>query len=99
MTEHVCVVTGVGPGTGAALSRRFAEGGYRVGMLARSEERLRTLEGEIEGSRGYVCDVSDPAAIVATLNRVKSEIGTPSGQRSAQAPQPGWHWERPLRAS
>ena len=36
----VCVVAGVGPGNGAALTRRFAAGGYQVAMLARSAERL-----------------------------------------------------------
>ena len=36
----VCLITGVGPGTGSALVRRFAEGGYSVAMLARNEERL-----------------------------------------------------------
>ena len=36
MSERVCLVTGVGPGTGAALARRFAAGGYRVAMLARN---------------------------------------------------------------
>ena len=30
----VAVVTGVGPGTGAAIVRRFARGGYAVAMLA-----------------------------------------------------------------
>jgi NADP-dependent 3-hydroxy acid dehydrogenase YdfG len=30
VAEKVCIVAGVGPGTGAALSRRFAAGGYRV---------------------------------------------------------------------
>ena len=30
----VALITGVGPGTGAALARRFAEGGYQVAMLA-----------------------------------------------------------------
>lgn len=40
VAEPVCVISGVGPGTGAALSRRFAEAGYRVAMLARNGERL-----------------------------------------------------------
>ena len=51
MADPVCLVTGVGPGTGAAIARRFAEGGYRVAMLARSLERLQTLESEIENAR------------------------------------------------
>ena len=43
MTKPVCIVTGVGPGTGAACVRRFAED-YRVAMMARSEERLTELQ-------------------------------------------------------
>jgi NAD(P)-dependent dehydrogenase (short-subunit alcohol dehydrogenase family) len=78
MAEGVCIVSGVGPGTGTALSRRFAEGGYRVAMLARSGDRLRALEGEIAGATGYVCDVSDEAAVNATVGRVKTELGAPS---------------------
>ena len=33
--EKVCLLTGVGPGTGAALARRYSSGGYKVAMLAR----------------------------------------------------------------
>ena len=47
MTGPVCVISGVGPGTGSALARRFARGGYRVAMLARNAERLNTLEHEL----------------------------------------------------
>lgn len=77
MAGSVCLITGVGPGTGASLSRRFAQGGYRVAMLARTQERLSQLEKEIAGSRGYVCDVSDEAAVNATIARVKEEMGAP----------------------
>ena len=77
MAERVCLITGVGPGTGAALSRRFARGGYRVAMLARDRERLTRLEAEVTGSRGYVCDVIDEAAVNATVAQVKDELGSP----------------------
>ena len=77
MSEPVCLITGVGPGTGAALSRRFARGGYRVAMLARDRERLTQLEAEVTGSRGYVCDVTDEAAVNATVAQVKDELGSP----------------------
>ena len=36
----VCVVTGVGPGNGLAIVRRFARQGYQVAMLARNAQRL-----------------------------------------------------------
>jgi len=73
----VALVTGVGPGTGAAIARRFAGGGYSVAMLARSAERLLSLEREIEHSRGYACDVADEAQLDATIARVRSELGIP----------------------
>ena len=41
--KPLAVITGVGPGTGSALVRRFHQGGYRVAMLARSAERLQAL--------------------------------------------------------
>lgn len=77
MAEPVCLITGVGPGTGAALSRRFARGGYRVAMLARDRERLTRLETEIADARGYVCDVTDEAAVNATVAQVKDGLGSP----------------------
>jgi NAD(P)-dependent dehydrogenase (short-subunit alcohol dehydrogenase family) len=77
MTQAICVVTGVGPGTGSALARRFARGGYRVAMLARDIERLSRLEREIPGCKGFACDVSDAAQVEATADRIGSELGAP----------------------
>ena len=71
------LVTGLGEGTGGAAARRFARGGYRVAMLARSEERLRRFEAELPGSRGYVCDVADLDRLAAAAARVKEELGPP----------------------
>ncbi len=78
MTQPVCVVTGVGPGTGSALSRRFAAGGYRVAMLARTVARLTALEQELPGAKGYVCDVTDPAQVDAAMTAIEGEFGAPS---------------------
>jgi NADP-dependent 3-hydroxy acid dehydrogenase YdfG len=38
--KPIAVVTGVGPGTGSAIVRRFAGGGFRVIALARSPDRI-----------------------------------------------------------
>ena len=78
MTAPVCLITGVGPGTGSALARRFAEGGYRVAMLARNEERLNALEKELPNARGYRCDVSDAAQIEAVASAVERDLGEPA---------------------
>jgi NAD(P)-dependent dehydrogenase (short-subunit alcohol dehydrogenase family) len=78
MTQPVCVISGVGPGTGSALAQRFAAGGHRVAMLARNAERLAALERELPGSKGYACDVSDAAQVQATGDRIEQELGAPT---------------------
>jgi len=77
MTKPVCIVTGVGEGTGAALVRRFAKGGYQVAMIARNRDRLDALQLEVEGSRAYVCDISDLNALAAIVEQIREEMGTP----------------------
>jgi hypothetical protein len=76
MTQAICVITGVGPGTGSALAR-FASGGYRVAMIARDLERLSRLEHEVPGSKGYACDVSDASLVEATADVIEREFGAP----------------------
>jgi NAD(P)-dependent dehydrogenase (short-subunit alcohol dehydrogenase family) len=78
MADPVCVVTGVGPGTGTALVRRFAAEGYRVAMLARTAERLDDLARQVPSAKAYVCDVSDQAQVNATLDLVERDLGAPS---------------------
>lgn len=76
--SEVCLITGVGPGSGAALARRFAAEGYRVAMLARDAERLAQLAREIPGSVAFPADVADLDALRAVLARVRDELGAPS---------------------
>jgi short-subunit dehydrogenase len=38
-----CIIVGAGPMLGAALARRFAAAGARVGLIARNTDRLREL--------------------------------------------------------
>ena len=71
----VCVVTGVGPGTGSALARRFAEGGYQVALLARDAARLEALAAELPGSAAYPTDLSDLGVLRETCRRIRSEMG------------------------
>src|SRR5215831_7503279 len=78
MTVPVCVISGVGPGTGSALAKRFAEGGYRVALLARSESRLATLEKELANAKAYPCDVSDPAQVERAAAAIEHDLGQPS---------------------
>jgi len=76
----VAVVTGVGPGLGAALARRFAKG-YAVAINARKPEFLHSLAAEIRGAGGQVLetpgDIGDPAQISAMFKMIHERLGCP----------------------
>jgi short-subunit dehydrogenase len=61
--RHLLLV-GAGPGLGTAVARRFAVGGYRVTLLARSPDGLSDLAGSLADTSAeintIVADASDP---------------------------------------
>ena len=75
--KPLVIITGVGPGTGSAMVRRFHDGGYQVAMLARTVERLTDLERELPNAFAVPCDVADPAALAAALDAIEQRAGVP----------------------
>ncbi len=73
-SKRVAIVTGVGPGTGAAVVRRFAEGGYTVAMIARNRDRLDALAREITNAHPYPCDVTDQTQLNSTLDAIQADL-------------------------
>lgn len=78
MSGPVALVTGVGPGTGAAVARRFADGGYRVAMLARTAERLEALADELPGAQAFACNVAKEAELDRAIAEVREVMGDPT---------------------
>ncbi len=76
MADPVCLITGVGPGTGQALARRFALG-YRVAMLARNAERLKQLDGVLTNAHAFPCDVADETQLATTFAKIRDQLGAP----------------------
>jgi NAD(P)-dependent dehydrogenase (short-subunit alcohol dehydrogenase family) len=78
--KPVAVITGVGPGLGAALANRFAAA-YAVAILARKADYLKALAAEIRKSGATVldlpCDVSDPAKISNAFRAIRTDLGEP----------------------
>lgn len=75
MGRPVCVVTGVGPGNGAAIARRFAQDGHALALLARSTPYAAALAAELGGAKAYACDVGNETAVAATFARIAEELG------------------------
>ena len=76
MGDKVCLVTGVGWGTGAAIVRRFAAD-YQVAMLARDAERLDAIAEQTPNTHAFPCDVTDSEALRATVAAVTARLGAP----------------------
>ena len=77
MSNKVALITGVGPGTGSSIARRFSKGGYKVAMIARDKERLKKLENELEGSKGYSCELRNPEYLNKTIDEIIEDFGSP----------------------
>ena len=75
--KPLAIITGVGPGTGAAMARRFSAGGYQVAMIARNVERIDAIARDLPDSFAVACDVSDTAGFLAALDGIAARAGTP----------------------
>ena len=76
--EKICLIAGVGPGTGTACVKKFSDNGYEVVMLARNIDFLNNLQTKTPNSFAYECDVSNMNDIKETCSKVIAEVGNPN---------------------
>jgi NAD(P)-dependent dehydrogenase (short-subunit alcohol dehydrogenase family) len=76
--KPIAIVTGVGPGTGSAIVRRFSKGGCRVIALARSPDLVRALERELSDTHAMICDVSSESQVAKTAAEIRKLHGSPN---------------------
>ena len=76
--KPIAIVTGVGPGTGSAIVRRFAAEGFRVIALARSPDRIRALEQELTDTHAMICDVSSESQVTEAVANIRKSYGSPN---------------------
>ncbi|MCJ1290197.1 hypothetical protein MMC34_001733 [Xylographa carneopallida] len=74
-SSALAIIAGVGPGTGAALAKKFAKE-YPVVLLARNPSNYDSLVEEIEKSGGKAVgistDVSSPESVEEAFKKIKS---------------------------
>jgi short-subunit dehydrogenase len=78
--RHLLLV-GAGPGLGMAVARRFAAGGYRVTLVARSTDRLADFAGTLAGTGAEIniiaADAGDPDGLGARMRELYAGNGAP----------------------
>jgi NADP-dependent 3-hydroxy acid dehydrogenase YdfG len=72
---QVVIVTGASSGIGQAIAKRLTDEGARVVLAARDEERLRTLEAELDGSIAMPTDVTNADQAKTLIGRTAGELG------------------------
>ena len=71
------LITGASSGIGAATARAAAEAGWRVALLARSEDSLREIATDIgENALALPCDITDRDALNSAVARTVETFGS-----------------------
>lgn len=76
--RKTALITGASSGIGLDFARLFAEGGYDVVLVARTESKLKALADELGTRHGVralavAADLADPAAPGRLMERLKAE--------------------------
>lgn len=76
--KKTALITGASSGIGLDFARLFAEGGYDVVLVARTESKLKALADELSTTHGVralavAADLADPAAPGRLMERLKAE--------------------------
>lgn len=70
MSEKLALITGASGGIGACIARTAQRHGYRVALLDVQAEALGRVAEGLDGAEVHVCDITDPAAVEAVLDRL-----------------------------
>ena len=75
LDDRVCLVTGSTAGIGLETARLLAEEGARVVVTGRDGKRVEDARADVGAALGVACDLADPSAPGALVERVAKELG------------------------
>src|SRR6516225_2657893 len=87
---RTALIVGAGSGIGASFARALAKAGLRVGVAARSRDKLAALAAET-GAQTFVVDAAVPADVARLFAEADDQLGEPEVvlyNASARAPGP-----------
>ncbi len=77
--NKTAIISGVGPGLGAALARKFAKEGCNVGLLARSPDYIESLAHELNERGGnalaVATDITQADQVADSFAKIREQLG------------------------
>ena len=78
MSKNI-VIVGFGPGNSTAVAEKFGTEGFSVALVGRSKDRLASGVSALKArgitAAAFPADASDPAALIAAIRDVRSQLG------------------------
>jgi 3-oxoacyl-[acyl-carrier protein] reductase len=75
LTGRTALVTGSTRGIGHAIASTLTACGARVAIVGRDKAKAESVAAQLNGARGFGCDVSIPAEVVALVREVEEGFG------------------------
>lgn len=80
LAGKVALVTGGSYGIGFAMAKAMGQAGAKIAFNCRNQEHLeqalRDYEQEGIEAKGYICDVTDEAAVIEMIQQIEQTLGT-----------------------
>lgn len=96
MNRPLAVVTGASAGIGAVFARKLAQRNYDLLLIARREDRLRQLAGELGHASYLVADLAEAEGLQRAADRVAAEPTLSLLVNNAGFGTQGRFWEIPF---
>ena len=78
--DKTAIISGVGPGLGASLARKFAKEGWAVGLLARSSDYIESLAQELKehgaNALAISTDITQSNQVADCIAKIRKQLGS-----------------------
>ncbi len=75
----LCTIIGMGPGNGLSIAKRFAKEGFRIAMISRPGDDLKTIQQKLKElgyeSHDFYSEAADFVQLKKTMDDIRNKLG------------------------